>query len=132
MWFFHCHLDPHVPMGLGMVFEVESGTTPSSTLPRPPADWVGVCDAQHYAAAVEAPAPAPAPAPAAAPAPAEAPGAAQPQVKPPRAVDHKPSPTLPQRREHTSLPSDSAAGPEAIGHLTHFFCFTLLLFLCSS
>ncbi|CAD6229106.1 unnamed protein product [Miscanthus lutarioriparius] len=54
MWFFHCHLDPHVPMGLGMVFQVESGTTPGSTLPTPPGDWVGVCDEQHYAAAAVA------------------------------------------------------------------------------
>ncbi|XP_062226207.1 laccase-7-like [Phragmites australis] len=119
MWFFHCHLDQHVPMGLGMVFEVESGTTPGSTLPPLPADWVGVCDAQHYAAAVEAPAPAEAPRAVEAPAPAEA----------PRAVDHKPSPTLPQGREHTSLPSNSAAGPEAVGHFTCFFCLILLLFV---
>ena len=38
MWFFHCHLDAHVPMGLGMVFSVENGTTPESMLPPPPAD----------------------------------------------------------------------------------------------
>uniref|UniRef100_A0ACD5VTY4 Uncharacterized protein n=4 Tax=Avena sativa TaxID=4498 RepID=A0ACD5VTY4_AVESA len=38
MWFFHCHLDAHVPMGLGMVFAVENGTTPDSTIPPPPAD----------------------------------------------------------------------------------------------
>ncbi|KAF8717020.1 hypothetical protein HU200_026129 [Digitaria exilis] len=43
MWFFHCHLDPHVPMGLGMVFQVDSGTTPGSTLPTPPADWLRRC-----------------------------------------------------------------------------------------
>uniref|UniRef100_A0A0A9DMQ3 LAC1 n=1 Tax=Arundo donax TaxID=35708 RepID=A0A0A9DMQ3_ARUDO len=134
MWFFHCHLDPHVPMGLGMVFEVQSGTTPGSTLPPPPTDWVGVCDAQHYAAAVKVPAAAPAPAPAAAaaPGPAVAPRASEPKVEPPRAVDRKPSPTLPQRREHTPLSSGSAAGPEAIGHLTQLFCFILFLFLCSS
>jgi len=38
MWFFHCHLDAHVPMGLGMVFAVENGTTPGSMLPPPPDD----------------------------------------------------------------------------------------------
>jgi laccase len=38
MWFFHCHLDAHVPMGLGMVFAVDNGTTPDSFLPPPPAD----------------------------------------------------------------------------------------------
>ncbi|VAH81823.1 unnamed protein product [Triticum turgidum subsp. durum] len=38
MWFFHCHLDAHVPMGLGMVFAVENGTTADSMLPPPPAD----------------------------------------------------------------------------------------------
>ncbi|KAL6840195.1 hypothetical protein ACP4OV_030005 [Aristida adscensionis] len=124
MWFFHCHLDPHVPMGLGMVFEVESGTTPGSTLPPPPADWVGVCDAQHYATAAAAAAAAAA-VPAPAPAPAETPQGAE----PPRAGDDKPSPrTLPQRREH-ALPSGAAAGPKATGHFTCFFCFILLLFV---
>lgn len=38
MWFFHCHLDAHVPMGLGMVFAVENGTTPDSILLPPPDD----------------------------------------------------------------------------------------------
>ncbi|KQK10592.1 laccase-7 [Brachypodium distachyon] len=38
MWFFHCHLDAHVPMGLGMVFAVQNGTAPGSILPPPPAD----------------------------------------------------------------------------------------------
>uniref|UniRef100_A0A804NAW0 Laccase n=1 Tax=Zea mays TaxID=4577 RepID=A0A804NAW0_MAIZE len=129
MWFFHCHLDPHVPMGLGMVFQVDSGTTPGSTLPTPPGDWVGVCDAQHYAAAaavaaapVPVPAPAPVPAPILAPAPAESP------LPPPRAVDHKPSPNLPQRREHTGT-SNSAAGRRAKGHLACFLCSVLLFFL---
>ncbi|KAL6616382.1 hypothetical protein ACP70R_038652 [Stipagrostis hirtigluma subsp. patula] len=122
MWFFHCHLDPHVPMGLGMVFEVESGTTPGSTLPPPPADWVGVCDAQSYATAAAAAAAAPALAP------AESPQAAE----PPSAVDNRSPPrTVPQHREHTrpSGSSSSAAGPEAIGHFTCFFCFILFFFV---
>lgn len=37
MWFMHCHLDVHLPWGLGMVFEVENGPTPW-VLPPPPAD----------------------------------------------------------------------------------------------
>ncbi|XP_020594666.1 laccase-7-like [Phalaenopsis equestris] len=38
IWFMHCHLDVHLPLGLGMAFEVENGPTPSSTLPPPPPD----------------------------------------------------------------------------------------------
>ncbi|WVZ68160.1 hypothetical protein U9M48_017133, partial [Paspalum notatum var. saurae] len=122
MWFFHCHLDPHVPMGLGMVFQVESGTTAGSALPAPPADWVGLCDAQHYATAAAAPEAAPASAPALAPAPAgapaESPQAAGSAVQPPRAVDHTPSsPSLPQHRAHALPSSNSSAGStRAIGH----------------
>ncbi|CAB4315057.1 unnamed protein product [Prunus armeniaca] len=37
MWFMHCHLDVHLPWGLGMVFEVENGPAPW-VLPPPPAD----------------------------------------------------------------------------------------------
>ncbi|KAF5750881.1 laccase-7-like [Tripterygium wilfordii] len=37
-WFMHCHLDVHLPWGLGTVFIVENGSTPSSTLPPPPSD----------------------------------------------------------------------------------------------
>jgi laccase len=139
MWFFHCHLDPHVPMGLGMVFQVESGTTPGTTLPTPPGDWVGVCDAQHYAAAAAAavaaapvPVPAPAPAPILAPAPAESPRPAGSPLQSPPAVNHKPSPSLPQRREHTGTStSNSAAGPgrRATGHLACFLCSVLLFFV---
>ncbi|CAO2182334.1 unnamed protein product [Urochloa humidicola] len=145
MWFFHCHLDPHVPMGLGMVFHVDSGTTPASTLPLPPADWVGVCDAQNYAtaaAAVVASAPAAAPASAPAPAltptlaPASAPGSgpansttATGSTVKPRAADHKPSsPNLPQHRDG-GRPSSSAAGPRGSGHLTNLFCIILLFFV---
>jgi len=138
MWFFHCHLDPHVPMGLGMVFHVDSGTTPGSTLPPPPADWVGVCDAQSYAAAAAAevapatapvlsPAPAPALSPASAPGPENSPRAGGSPVIPPRAVDHKPSPNLPQHREDGLPSSRSAAGPRAAGHLTGLLCIILLL-----
>ncbi|PAN27572.1 hypothetical protein PAHAL_5G089100 [Panicum hallii] len=137
MWFFHCHLDPHVPMGLGMVFHVDSGTTAGSTLPPPPADWVGVCDAQSYAAAaaavapapVAAPAPAPTLAPASAPGPANSPREAGSPVIPPRAVDHKPSPNLPQHREDGRPSSRSAAGPRATGHPTCLLCIILLLFV---
>nr|CAB3474824.1 unnamed protein product [Digitaria exilis] len=136
MWFFHCHLDPHVPMGLGMVFQVDSGTTPGSTLPTPPADWVGVCDAQSYAAAAAAaaaedaaPAPAPTLAPASAPAPANSTTRAG-QQPPPRAVDHKPSsPTVPQRRDGGRPSSTSSgAGSRANGHLPCLFCMIILLF----
>lgn len=35
----HCHLDVHLPWGLGMAFEVENGPTPDSTLPPPPPDF---------------------------------------------------------------------------------------------
>ncbi|BFG36310.1 hypothetical protein CerSpe_225840 [Prunus speciosa] len=37
MWFMHCHLDVHLPWGLGMVFEIENGPTPW-VLPPTPAD----------------------------------------------------------------------------------------------
>ncbi|KAF8775316.1 hypothetical protein HU200_004724 [Digitaria exilis] len=90
MWFFHCHLDPHVPMGLGMVFQVDSGTTPGSTLPTPPADWSYAAAAAAAAAEDAAPAPAPTLAPASAPAPANSTTRAG-QQPPPRAVDHKPA-----------------------------------------
>lgn len=35
MWFMHCHLDAHLPLGLGMVFEVLNGPAPN-LLPPPP------------------------------------------------------------------------------------------------
>lgn len=38
MWFIHCHLDAHVSLGLGMVFEVLNGPAPN-LLPPPPADY---------------------------------------------------------------------------------------------
>ncbi|KAI7726540.1 hypothetical protein M8C21_032091 [Ambrosia artemisiifolia] len=38
VWYFHCHLDVHLPWGLGMAFLVDNGGTPESTLPPPPAD----------------------------------------------------------------------------------------------
>ncbi|CAN6724025.1 unnamed protein product [Malus baccata var. baccata] len=38
IWYMHCHLDVHLPWGLGIAFEVENGTTPESTLPPPPLD----------------------------------------------------------------------------------------------
>ncbi|KAM3690187.1 hypothetical protein ACJW30_09G103000 [Castanea mollissima] len=37
IWMVHCHLDVHLPWGLGMAFEVENGPTPY-TLPPPPID----------------------------------------------------------------------------------------------
>ncbi|KAL5550156.1 hypothetical protein UlMin_000332 [Ulmus minor] len=37
-WLVHCHLDVHLTWGLAMVFEVENGPTPLSTLPPPPSD----------------------------------------------------------------------------------------------
>ncbi|KAI3750432.1 hypothetical protein L2E82_21068 [Cichorium intybus] len=39
VWFIHCHLDVHLPWGLGTAFLVENGGTPESTLPPPPADF---------------------------------------------------------------------------------------------
>ncbi|GMN67052.1 hypothetical protein TIFTF001_036132 [Ficus carica] len=38
IWFVHCHLEEHMNVGMSMAFEVESGPTPSSTLPPPPSD----------------------------------------------------------------------------------------------
>ncbi|CAL4946567.1 unnamed protein product [Urochloa decumbens] len=35
MWFMHCHLDAHLPLGLAMVFEVLNGPAPN-LLPPPP------------------------------------------------------------------------------------------------
>ncbi|XP_010553062.1 PREDICTED: laccase-7 isoform X2 [Tarenaya hassleriana] len=37
-WVMHCHIDVHLPFGLGMVFLVENGPTPSTMLPPPPPD----------------------------------------------------------------------------------------------
>ncbi|XP_074575671.1 laccase-7-like [Curcuma longa] len=39
MWFMHCHLDSHLPLGLSMAFEVENGPDADSTLPPPPPDY---------------------------------------------------------------------------------------------
>ncbi|KAL2336968.1 hypothetical protein Fmac_011414 [Flemingia macrophylla] len=38
MWFVHCHVEDHMMWGLDMVFEVENGPTPSTSLPPPPSD----------------------------------------------------------------------------------------------
>ncbi|XP_048568319.1 laccase-8-like [Triticum urartu] len=38
MWFMHCHLDAHLPLGLAMVFEVLNGAAPN-ILPPPPEDF---------------------------------------------------------------------------------------------
>uniref|UniRef100_A0ACD6A589 Uncharacterized protein n=1 Tax=Avena sativa TaxID=4498 RepID=A0ACD6A589_AVESA len=38
MWLMHCHFDAHLPIGLAMAFEVQSGPTPDTALPPPPAD----------------------------------------------------------------------------------------------
>jgi len=38
MWFMHCHLDAHLPLGLGMVFEILDGPAPNQ-LPPPPVDY---------------------------------------------------------------------------------------------
>uniref|UniRef100_J3NCH7 Plastocyanin-like domain-containing protein n=1 Tax=Oryza brachyantha TaxID=4533 RepID=J3NCH7_ORYBR len=38
MWYMHCHFEAHLDFGLGMVFEVEDGPTPETSLPSPPAD----------------------------------------------------------------------------------------------
>ncbi|KAF3795515.1 Laccase-7 [Nymphaea thermarum] len=38
-WIMHCHFDSHLPMGLGTVFLVENGPTPSTCLPPPPDDY---------------------------------------------------------------------------------------------
>ncbi|CAM0883585.1 unnamed protein product [Alopecurus aequalis] len=37
MWFMHCHLDAHLPLGLAMVFEVLNGPAPN-LLPPPPVE----------------------------------------------------------------------------------------------
>ncbi|XP_020082162.1 laccase-25-like [Ananas comosus] len=39
VWFMHCHMDLHFPMGLATTFLVENGPTPDTTLPPPPADF---------------------------------------------------------------------------------------------
>ncbi|XP_076890427.1 laccase-7-like [Bidens hawaiensis] len=39
VWIIHCHLEVHLPWGLGTAFLVENGGTPESTLPPPPADF---------------------------------------------------------------------------------------------
>ncbi|ONK63652.1 uncharacterized protein A4U43_C07F17480 [Asparagus officinalis] len=38
-WLMHCHLDLHLSWGLAMVFQVDNGPDPSSTLPPPPPDY---------------------------------------------------------------------------------------------
>ncbi|KAG4936778.1 hypothetical protein JHK82_050995 [Glycine max] len=38
VWLVHCHMEDHVPWGLAMIFEVENGPTPSTSVPPPPAD----------------------------------------------------------------------------------------------
>ncbi|EEC78749.1 hypothetical protein OsI_18964 [Oryza sativa Indica Group] len=38
VWFMHCHFDAHLEFGLGMVFEVQNGPTPETSLPPPPSD----------------------------------------------------------------------------------------------
>ena len=38
VWFMHCHIDGHMPWGLGMIFVVEDGPDSSSKLPPPPHD----------------------------------------------------------------------------------------------
>ncbi|KAG8050990.1 hypothetical protein GUJ93_ZPchr0009g2075 [Zizania palustris] len=38
MWFMHCHFEAHLDLGLAMVFEVQDGPTPDTSLPPPPAD----------------------------------------------------------------------------------------------
>ncbi|KAK8613161.1 hypothetical protein V6N13_100934 [Hibiscus sabdariffa] len=38
VWFMHCHIEAHVPMGMATAFLVENGPTPETTLPPPPAD----------------------------------------------------------------------------------------------
>ncbi|KAG9141379.1 hypothetical protein Leryth_001830 [Lithospermum erythrorhizon] len=39
VWYMHCHLELHVPLGLATAFIVEDGPTPQTTLPPPPADF---------------------------------------------------------------------------------------------
>ncbi|XP_047072944.1 laccase-25-like isoform X2 [Lolium rigidum] len=38
MWYMHCHFDAHLDLGLGMVFEVQNGTTADTSVPPPPRD----------------------------------------------------------------------------------------------
>ncbi|KAF6993188.1 hypothetical protein CFC21_010115 [Triticum aestivum] len=38
MWYMHCHFEAHLDLGLGMVFEVQDGPTPDTSLPPPPKD----------------------------------------------------------------------------------------------
>ncbi|KAG9144874.1 hypothetical protein Leryth_025616, partial [Lithospermum erythrorhizon] len=37
-WYIHCHMEPHLAIGLGTIFLVENGPTTSTTLPPPPTD----------------------------------------------------------------------------------------------
>ncbi|GAA0156136.1 oxidase [Lithospermum erythrorhizon] len=39
VWYMHCHLELHVPLGLATAFIVEDGPTPETTLPPPPTDF---------------------------------------------------------------------------------------------
>ncbi|KAE8692878.1 Laccase-12 [Hibiscus syriacus] len=38
VWFMHCHIESHLPMGMATAIVVENGPTPETTLPPPPAD----------------------------------------------------------------------------------------------
>jgi laccase len=38
VWIFHCHLDAHLPIGLGTAFVVENGPTLATSVPPPPRD----------------------------------------------------------------------------------------------
>ncbi|GAA0169449.1 oxidase [Lithospermum erythrorhizon] len=39
VWYMHCHLELHVPLGLATTFIVEDGPTAETTLPPPPIDY---------------------------------------------------------------------------------------------
>uniref|UniRef100_A0ACD5YHY0 Uncharacterized protein n=1 Tax=Avena sativa TaxID=4498 RepID=A0ACD5YHY0_AVESA len=38
IWYMHCHFEAHLDLGLGMVFEVQDGPTPDTSVPSPPGD----------------------------------------------------------------------------------------------
>ncbi|KAI9080127.1 hypothetical protein K1719_037943 [Acacia pycnantha] len=38
IWFLHCHIDGHLPLGLAMAIEVQNGPTPETSVPPPPPD----------------------------------------------------------------------------------------------
>ncbi|CAM0950175.1 unnamed protein product [Alopecurus aequalis] len=38
IWYMHCHFEAHLDFGLGMIFEVQDGPSPDTSVPSPPED----------------------------------------------------------------------------------------------